>query len=187
MRTLSIAILICFCGTSLGAESSWKPSPGEVYNPDDPRFQALDAYRRAIAAVKVQTYLTDHLSAPGDDEDSLITEFQETISGQEVTAATEFLGKYPDEEVATELLLFQIRKTSGVWPPWKRLALALADRCPGLILSQLSQLSLTERIKFIADVELAINMASGPAAVMLYPLTNEQLRQIRSSLAKVQQ
>ena len=77
--------------------------------------------------------------------------------------------------------------TSGVWPPWKRLALALFDRCPTLVDRMLPTLAIEEQEKFLNDVEIAISMASDPNGSFLYPLSSEQELQIRKSISAFRQ
>jgi len=185
MRVILFIAFLALCDPSFGEIAAWKPDPNETLDINDPRNQVLSAYRRALVLVRVQTYIKNHQSTPGDKEDILITDLQESVSIRDVTLATEYLKDYPDADVATELLLFQINQTSGIWPPWKRLALALFDRCQNAVEKVIPSLSEEKKNKFLYDVEFGISMSIGPTAAYSYPLTQERLHSIRSSIAKL--
>ena len=185
MRLLPLVAILAACCLLPAAPVSWKPAAAEIENPADPRFTALGAYRRALVVVRVQTYLKAHQSIPGDAEDLLITDFQENISAREIAQAVGFLKDYPDDEVASELLRFQINETSGVWPPWKWLALALFDTCPDVIRRVLPTLSRGKQSKYLSDVESGLSQSAGPGAIMRYPLSGDARDRIRARLAEM--
>lgn len=185
MRLLPLVALLALCHSLLAAPVSWKPAAAEVETAGDPRFAALGAYRRALVVVRVQTYLKTHQSTPGDEEDILITDFQENVSAREIAHAVGFLKDYPDDEMASELLRFQVNDTSGIWPPWKWLALALFDSCPDVVRRVLPTLSREKQNKFLSDVEFGLSMSAGPGAIMRYPLTDGARDRIRASVAEM--
>ncbi len=178
---------IVACAAFIYTADAWKPAAGKLIDVSDPRTDVLNTYRRAISIIEVQTYLTERQTSPGNVEDHLIIEFQEAVSGQEIAKASEYLKDYPDDQVAMTLLTFQIKMTAGIWPPWKRLALALFDRCPDIVNRILPSLSREEQTKFLDDVEMALSMATGRHALFPYPLPSERKAQIRAAITRLRQ
>lgn len=185
-KSAVLRIAACVLGL-LSAMAMAAEERREVHGAEESRLKAQETYRRAIAALRVQSYLHARIAAPGDEADLLLTEFQESLSAREITSATEFLKDYPDDEIAKALLLFQIRSTSGIWAPWKRLALALLDRCSNVVEQIVPCLPAAEQSKFLADAERGLAMANDPAGGFIYPLADQRRDELLLLLRRLKQ
>jgi hypothetical protein len=168
------------------ASESWKPSSTDPYNVEDPRYQALASYRKALVLIRVYSYIADRQLEPGDEADYLLADFQEQVAAAGIINALEYLKDYPDDTVAIKLLQFQVDRTAGVWPPWKGLALALFDRCRTAFDNTFETLSSEKQGKLIEDLEWAFRMseADGP---LIYSINDKKRRALQADIQKLKE
>ncbi len=187
MRVLILILVCCFSSLDISyADEAWKPSSKDQYDVADPRYKALASYRKALVLIRVYSFISDHQSEPGDAVDYLLTDFQEQIAAAGILDALSYLEDYPDDTVASKILEFQVDKTSGVWPPWKWLALALFDRCRKAFDKTFSTLSVEKQYKLIQDLEWALRMSEtdGP---LIYPMTIEKRQALGADIQKLKE
>lgn len=97
------SLALAFDDRLSAAESDWRPKDDEPYVVGDPRQDALRAYREASVIMRVYRYINSKQTTPGDIEDWLLNDFQETIAARTFPRALDFLSNYPDSELAGEL------------------------------------------------------------------------------------
>ncbi len=124
-----MALLAVSGSVAAGADTDWKPKPEEAYVVGDLRFEAADIYRDAEIIMRVYSEIRSRQRIPGDPADLLLTDFQ-PIAARYILKPFQFLSQYPDPQLTAELLRFQVTQTSGIWPPWKLVALRLFNEQP---------------------------------------------------------
>lgn len=66
---------------------------GETEIVGDLRWEAVRVYREASVAMRVYEHIKSRGKEPGDAEDLLLTDFQETLAARAILRPLDFLGR----------------------------------------------------------------------------------------------
>ena len=125
--------------------------------------------------------------SPGDEADHLLTDYQESFGAWHILKPLNFLVRYPDPALLDKLLLFQLERTSSVWPPWNVLTIRLFREHPEEFDKFLGTLNEEQKGRLAKYVRSSFAIAIDPHSPLAYRIPDEERPAIEMRIKKLEE